>query len=93
MNGYEKPITDKKVINRWLLELEVFKELARAYEKHGQDPWGRHEFYAILKEEVEELWDIIKSDGPTDTLVREMAQVAAMVFRYAETGNRYGNTL
>ena len=64
-------------------------ELERAYSKHGRDQWGRHEFYAILKEEVDELWDDIKSDAPQTNLEKEAIQIAAMVFRYLETGDRY----
>ncbi len=64
-------------------------ELERAYAKHGRAQWGRHEFYAILKEEVDELWDDIKSDEPQAKLEKEAIQIAAMVFRYLETGDRY----
>jgi len=67
----------------------VAVELDHAYTKHGREPWGRHEFYAILKEEVDELWDDIKADAPTDQVLKELVQVAAMCFRYAETGDRY----
>ncbi len=67
----------------------IARELSRAYGKHGMDHWGRHEFYGILLEEVEELWAAIKSDAPTEELESELVQVAAMCFRYFETGNRY----
>jgi NTP pyrophosphatase (non-canonical NTP hydrolase) len=60
-------------------------ELDHAYSKHGMVPWGRHEFYAILLEEVDELWDAIKADESLEELLAEMIQVAAMCFRYAET--------
>lgn len=69
--------------------LEVKTELARAYAKHGSEPWGRHEFYAILLEEVEELWDAIKADEPDERVLAELVQVAAMCLRYYETGDRY----
>lgn len=76
-----------------LLREELFRrvsaEVNRAYEKHGREPWGRHEFYAILKEEVDELWDAIKSDAPSDDVLKELIQVAAMCFRYWETDDRY----
>jgi integrase len=65
-------------------------ELSNAYAKHGKEQWGRHEFYAILKEEVDELWDAIKRDLPQDQVVHEAIQVATMIFRYLETGDRYG---
>jgi NTP pyrophosphatase (non-canonical NTP hydrolase) len=64
----------------------IEKELDRAYEKHSAEPWSRHEFYAILLEEVDELWDDIKSDQPLSVALKELVQVAAMCFRYAETG-------
>ena len=64
----------------------VTSELDRAYAKHGDEPWSRHEFYAILLEEVDELWDDIKADKPLDLVMKELVQVAAMCLRYAETG-------
>lgn len=74
---------------RAILMTEVADELDRAYAKHGRKRWGRHEFYAILKEEVDELWDAIKSDAPQENVIKELVQVAAMCFRYFETGDRY----
>jgi len=71
-----------------LIEL-IATELDNAYAKHGREPWGRHEFYAILQEEVDELWDDIKADSPQELVIRELIQVAAMCFRYYETGDRY----
>lgn len=64
-------------------------ELDHAYKKHGKELWGRHEFYGILKEEVDELWDIIKADGSSGDLTDELIQVAAMCLRYYETGNKH----
>lgn len=71
------------------LFMRIKGELERAYNKHGAEPWGRHEFYAILKEEVDELWDAIKADAPQEEVYKELTQVAAMCFRYYETGDRY----
>ncbi len=67
----------------------VDAQLARAYDKHGREPWGRHEFYAILKEEVDELWDAIKGDEPIEHVLDEAAQIACVCLRYMETGDRY----
>lgn len=67
----------------------ISAELDHAYGKHGREPWGRHEFYAILLEEVEELWDAIKADEPQERVLAEMVQVAAMCSRYFETDDRY----
>lgn len=64
---------------------KVREELDRAYLKHGNKPWSRHEFYAILLEEVEELWECIKKDMPESELDKELIQVAAMCQRYWET--------
>jgi hypothetical protein len=66
-------------------------ELSRAYAKHGQAQWSRHEFYGILKEEIDEVWEAIKRDLPTADLEEEMVQVAAMCLRYFETRDRYRN--
>ena len=67
----------------------MMSELDHAYQKHGADPWGRHEFYGVLKEEVDELWESIKKDHPIQDVLREAMQVAAMCLRYAETPDRY----
>lgn len=75
--------------NRQLFFRLVSDELDHAYAKHGKPQWSRHEFYTVLAEEVDELWDAIKSDAPMDEVLREAVQVAAMCFRYAETGDRY----
>lgn len=77
------PMSQKETARR------ISCELSRAYAKHGRLPWGRHEFYAILKEEVDELWDAIKADDPQEKVIEEAIQVASMVFRYLETGDRY----
>lgn len=66
-------------------------ELEHAYAKHGSIPWSRHEFFAILKEECDELWDAIRADDEDRYLLQELTQVAAMCFRYLETGNRDGS--
>lgn len=67
----------------------ICAEIDHAYRKHGRAPWGRHEFYGILKEEVDELWDEIRRDGPTVNVLAEAVQVAAMCLRYSETGDNY----
>ncbi len=70
----------------------VTQALDHAYAKHGRAPWGRHEFYAILKEEVDELWDAIKGDEPQEQVLAELVQIAAVCVRYYETGDRYRQT-
>ena len=68
----------------------LLSEVDRAYHKHGREQWGRHEFYAVMLEEVDEVWGDIKKDAPMEHLVEEIIQVAAMCLRYLETGDRYG---
>jgi len=70
---------------------DIDAELARAYSKHGAPQWGRHEFYGILKEEVDETWDVIKADESMGRLYEEAIQVAAVVIRFFETGERYNH--
>lgn len=80
---------EKVYVRRQELFDAIRKELDHAYEKHGALPWGRHEFYGVLKEEVDELWDAIKEDAPQEAVIEELIQVAAMCFRYYEIGDRY----
>ena len=42
---------------------------------------SQHEGYAILKEEVDELWDAVK-DNDQELAVEEAVQVAAMAMRF-----------
>lgn len=68
---------------------EITREVDRAYRKHGDAQWGRHEFYGVIKEEFDELWDAIKDDEPQERVYEELIQVAAMCLRYYETRDRY----
>lgn len=79
--GGEQDDTANVVYIDGLLE-EVAKELEHATAKHGPMT-SAHEGYAVLKEEVDELWDLIKIDaGYTQTARKEAIQVAAMALRY-----------
>ena len=64
---------------------EVEEELRRASKLHAKMN-SPHEGYAILKEEVDELWDIVKRKelfrGRNDQLHAECIQVAAMAVRF-----------
>lgn len=62
---------------------EVFAEVKRSLDKHGGFRSG-HEGYAVLLEEVDELWDEIKNDNSGGVEARtEAIQVAAMAVKYA----------
>lgn len=60
----------------------VQAELKRAQSAH--DPMSSaHEGYAVLQEEVDELWAEIKADrGTSHRGVSEAVQIAAMALRY-----------
>lgn len=60
----------------------VVEELYSATEKHG--PFhSAHEGYAVILEELDELWDEIKLKNRNQTNIREEAvQVAAMALRF-----------
>lgn len=64
-------------------------QIDKAYAKHGRRPWSRHEFYGVLREEVDELWDEIKRDTPMENVLKEALQVACVCIRYMETGDAY----
>lgn len=87
------PDSEPEMIRREELMADIASELDHAYAKHGSEQWGRHEFYAILLEEVDELWDAIKGDLSQEEVEAELRQVAAMCFRYYETGDRYRQPL
>ena len=57
-------------------------EMQSAIAKHG---WfnSRHEGYAALLEEMDELWDEIKADGPPQRIFAEAVQVGAMALEIA----------
>ncbi len=59
---------------------EVFAELTRATAKFARFN-STHEGYAIIKEELEELWEEIKKNN-TKRVRKEAIQVAAMAFRF-----------
>lgn len=60
----------------------VKDELSRASKQHGAFN-SAHEGYAVLLEEVEELWAEVKANnGDTHRGVSEAVQVAAMALRF-----------
>lgn len=72
---------------------EVADELKRARQTHGRMA-GYHEGYAVILEEVDELWELVKrnthkGDGFTKDdklrlLRKEAIQIAAMAVRFVE---------
>ena len=67
-----------KKTNQEQAELDsILKEFCLARNKFGGFH-SLHEAYAILLEEVEELWEAIKGNLPYDMIKGEARQVAAM---------------
>lgn len=61
----------------------VYDEINRAKAKHGPKNFNSsHEGYAVLLEEVDEMWEDVKKDRKAES-VEEAIQVAAMAVRYA----------
>jgi len=64
------------------LAREVFLELDRAQDLHAP-MHGPHEGYAVILEELDELWDEVKARRQDKTKMRKEAmQVAAMALRF-----------
>lgn len=66
---------------------DVRDELVRARQAHPRLQSSLHEGYAVMLEEVEEAWDIVKmkaSRRDHSKLRAELVQVAAMAARMAE---------
>jgi len=67
---------------------EVLEEVCRAKEKFPADFNSAHEGFAVLLEEVDEMWDEVKRNN-TPRSIEEAIQVGAMAVRYiAEFSNK-----
>ncbi len=60
---------------------DMLAELERATEKFPAFH-SSHEGYAIIKEELDELWEAIKKNESPDRQKEEALQVAAMALRF-----------
>lgn len=65
---------DRSIVGR------VLDELQRASRKHGPIH-STHEGYAVIQEELDELWDAVKANDLPHALL-EAEQVAAMAIRF-----------
>jgi hypothetical protein len=66
------------------VEREVTAELERARAKHGDFNSG-HEGYAVILEELDELWDEVKAQHQDlEKARKEAIQVAASAMRFVE---------
>ncbi len=62
----------------------VEQELAKARSKHPGGMNSPHEAYAVIQEEVEEFWELVKKDGDKTLMFHELKQIAAMCHRAVE---------
>ncbi len=74
---------EQKVIRPFTYSL-IEEELKKIKARYSKDYNSRHEGYAILKEEVDELWDEIKRNGSKRDLQSEAVQVAAVAIRFIQ---------
>lgn len=59
------------------------RELLKAMGKHGPMA-SPHEGWAVIKEELDELWEHVRADTATEQdAAREALHIAAMAMRYA----------
>jgi 1-aminocyclopropane-1-carboxylate deaminase/D-cysteine desulfhydrase-like pyridoxal-dependent ACC family enzyme len=65
---------------------EIEEELKRARQVYHSFH-SNHEGYAVLKEEVDELWDLVKQNKSVqadNSMRKECIQIAAMAIRFIE---------
>ena len=68
----------------------LIDELKRANRHHGATFTSAHEGYAVLLEELDELWAEIKKKHPDKDRMREEAtQVGAMAMKFIMSMNRW----
>lgn len=74
------PAQQQIKLNQALADIE--QEYSRARMKH-RPMNSRHEGYAVIKEEVDELWDEIKKREPSpENLRKEAIQIGAMILAF-----------
>lgn len=66
-----------------MLAIEIAEEVKRATVKHGAMN-SPHEGYAVILEELDELWEHVMADtGRSEGAKKEAIQIAAMGLKYA----------
>ena len=60
----------------------VLAELEKALRKHGPMQ-SAHEGYAVILEEVEELWEEVRTQNPSrERMLAEASQIGALALRF-----------
>lgn len=62
------------------------------HQKYQLRPWAPGEFYARLKEKVEDVWDAIKHKSQEE-VAQELVDIASMCCQYYETHKDYEDPL
>lgn len=66
-----------------IIAAELLKELDRANQRYGTSFHSPHEGYAVMLEEMDELFDEIKKKHPDkDRMMEEAIQVGAMAIKF-----------
>lgn len=65
---------------------EILDELAQARLKHPEKFNSSHEGYAVILEEMDELWEQVRTQngGDKEKMKREAVQIAAMSIRFIQ---------
>lgn len=72
--------------------LERVDEEVKRAQKHGATFASLHEAYAVIGEEMDELWDIVrqkKRDRDPEKIREELVQIAAMAMKADESINAF----
>ena len=66
-------------MEKWISKIKSeYESASKKFTKFN----STHEGYAVIKEEVDELWDCIKSNADKKAMEEESIQVAAMALRF-----------
>jgi transcriptional regulator with XRE-family HTH domain len=82
--------SEEKLMRRTAIASLMVKELKKADSLYGPNFASAHEGYAILREELDELWEEIKKKSPDQNRLREEAiQVGAMAMKFIFSINKW----
>jgi len=66
-------------MDKWIEEIiSEYKTASKKFTNFN----SAHEGYAVIKEEVDELWDCIKTNADKKAMESEVIQVGAMALRF-----------
>jgi NTP pyrophosphatase (non-canonical NTP hydrolase) len=81
----------KHCLRSQMVLLQIESEIIKSRRKHGKFK-GSHEGYAVILEELDELWDEIKKpQRDLEEMRAECIQIAAMAIKFIEDICEQGN--